>query len=250
MKRIKAILLSLSIIALLISGCSAKEPVSTKEAEEKIIPGFPVYYHDINTVNLYGIRNRYQGRVGWEATDDETKEVAEMLENIKNYEMLAKVSDGEHRPPPDCAIRVTLKNGDSFSILPIGGEDDPSIQIGMEDKKEKFFTALYTLRDYEVFRYLEKLAGPSPKVITEYDIRAMAFDQLYVRYKESIGDCADGKVSKVILKETMGEISDKSYIGKEVYLIEFPVKNGGTQNSVIVYLNLDTYRLIGYIYTD
>lgn len=164
--------------------------------------------------------------------------------------MIAKVSDGEHRPLPDCFIQVDLKNGNNFRILPIGDEEDPLIQIGVEDKKDKFFNDLHTLRNYEVFGYLEKLAGPSPKIITEQDIKAMAFDQLYEKYKYSIGDSADGKVSKVVLKETMGNISDKSYFGKEVYLVEFPIKNGGAQKSVIVYRNLDNYRLIGYGFTD
>lgn len=54
------------------------------------------------------------------------------------------------------------------------------------------------------------------------DIRKIAYDQLTSKDKERIsGTWQESKLSKVTLSEGIGNISDKSYIGKEVYLIDF-----------------------------
>lgn len=83
------------------------------------------------------------------------------------------------------------------------------------------------------------------------DVREMAFNQLTQNDKKRIsGNWKDGKLSKVTLKEGMGSISDKSYIGKEVYLIDFPTKSISKPNNMIVYLGTDSSKLIGYGYVD
>ena len=46
----------------------------------------------------------------------------------------------------------------------------------------------------------------------------------------------------------MGIINDKSYIGKEVYLIDFPTKSISVP--IIVYASLDDYKIIGYGYVQ
>jgi hypothetical protein len=86
--------------------------------------------------------------------------------------------------------------------------------------------------------------------IMKKDIREMAFNQLNSNDKERIrGSWKDSRLSKITLKENMGRINNKSYIGKEVYLIDFQTK-GGVQSNLIVYLAIDNNKLIGYGYTD
>ena len=41
----------------------------------------------------------------------------------------------------------------------------------------------------------------------------------------------------------MGILNDKSYIGEEVYLINFQTKSISVPNNIIVYASLDDYRL-------
>lgn len=83
------------------------------------------------------------------------------------------------------------------------------------------------------------------------DVRETAFNQLTQNDRKRIaGTWKDGKLSKVTLKEGMGSISDKSYIGKEVYLIDFPTKSISKPNNMIVYLGADSNKLIGYGYVD
>jgi len=86
---------------------------------------------------------------------------------------------------------------------------------------------------------------------SEKDIRQTAYDQLATKDKERIaGSWEDSKVSEIILKESMGSIHDKSYIGKKVYLVDFPVKSEPSTNNMIVYLGMDNNKIIGYGYVD
>lgn len=82
---------------------------------------------------------------------------------------------------------------------------------------------------------------------SEQDVREIAFNQLTSQAKKSInGTWKDGKLSKTTLADGMGNITDKSYIGKEVYIIDFPIEMHSTINEISVYIGIDNYKLIGY----
>lgn len=54
------------------------------------------------------------------------------------------------------------------------------------------------------------------------------------------------EVSKTTLNESMmSEVEDKSYAGKEVYLIDFPTKSKSIPNNMIVYADVNTFDYIG-----
>ncbi|WP_160680570.1 hypothetical protein [Clostridium sp. C8-1-8] len=85
----------------------------------------------------------------------------------------------------------------------------------------------------------------------EQDIREKAYNQLSTKDKERIaGTWKDGKLSKVVLKEGMGNLKDKSYIGKEVYSIDFPTKSNAMPNNMIVFFSTDNIKFIGYGLVD
>jgi len=85
----------------------------------------------------------------------------------------------------------------------------------------------------------------------EQDIREVAYNQLNSQDKEKIaGGWKESKLSKIILKEGMGNILDKTYIGKEVYLIDFPTQSKSLPNNIIVYLSIDNNKLLGYGYVE
>lgn len=91
----------------------------------------------------------------------------------------------------------------------------------------------------------------NPNREIEEDIREIAYKQLTVSDKDKIvGSWQDAKSYKITLKEGMGIISDKSYIGKEVYLIDFQIKTKTLPNNMIVYLSIDNYKLLGYGIVD
>lgn len=79
------------------------------------------------------------------------------------------------------------------------------------------------------------------------DVREVVWGQLSAEQQARInGTWADGTVSKVTLNESsMILIKDKSYQGKEVYLIDFPTKTMSVPNNMIVYADLDTFNYIG-----
>ncbi|MFW2491752.1 hypothetical protein ACN077_24825 [Clostridium chromiireducens] len=82
---------------------------------------------------------------------------------------------------------------------------------------------------------------------SEQDVREIAFNQLDSQVKKSIkGTWQNAKLSKITLADGMGNITDKSYIGKEVYIIKFPTEMQSTANEIIVYIGMDNYKLIGY----
>lgn len=88
-------------------------------------------------------------------------------------------------------------------------------------------------------------------VSAEVDIRRIAWEQLSTEDKKRIeGTWENSKVSKVILREDMGIIKDKSYIGKEVYIIDFKTNEKRIPNNMIVYLSVDSKKLQGYGYIE
>ncbi|MGV3467271.1 MAG: hypothetical protein ACO1OT_18515 [Heyndrickxia sp.] len=85
------------------------------------------------------------------------------------------------------------------------------------------------------------------KVFKENDVREIVWKQLSLEQKEWIdGTWKEGKISKITLKENMmSQVVDKSYEGKEVYLIDFPTKSKSTPNNMVVYADRDTLDYIG-----
>lgn len=76
--------------------------------------------------------------------------------------------------------------------------------------------------------------------VKKQDAREMAYNQLNSNNKEKIaGSWQDRKLSTVTLREGMGIISSKSYIGKEVYLVDFQTNAKSKPNNMIVYLDMD-----------
>ena len=84
---------------------------------------------------------------------------------------------------------------------------------------------------------------------TKHDIREIAYNQLTYDDKQRIsGTWENSTISTITLKEGMGTLTYS--IGKEVYMIDFPTKEISMPNNMIVYLNMDTYKLIGYGIVD
>jgi hypothetical protein len=83
--------------------------------------------------------------------------------------------------------------------------------------------------------------------ITKRDVREVVWDQLTSKDKERVeGNWQASKSNKMILTESMGIINDKSYIGKEVYLVDFQTKSISIPNNMIVYASLYDYKIVGY----
>lgn len=97
----------------------------------------------------------------------------------------------------------------------------------------------------------ENAKQPSNVTVKKQDVREVVWNQLNAQDKEHIkGTWNDFKVSKITVTENMGRIEDKSYIGKEVYLIDFQTDSISKPNNRIVYASLDDYKLIGYGYVN
>ena len=85
---------------------------------------------------------------------------------------------------------------------------------------------------------------------SEIDVREIAYNQLSTSNQERIqGTWQDAKLSDITLRKEMGNINDDSYIGKDVYLVDFSAEVY-TTNNIIVYIGTDNYKLIGYGYVD
>lgn len=79
------------------------------------------------------------------------------------------------------------------------------------------------------------------------DVRESVWDQLKKSEKENIkGSWSDATVRKITLESFMGTIEDTSFIGKEVYLIDFQLKRSGVPNNMVVYADMERGKIIGY----
>ena len=86
---------------------------------------------------------------------------------------------------------------------------------------------------------------------TKHDIREIAYNQLTDDDKQRIsGTWENSTLSTIMLKEGMGTNGIYYFIGKEVYMIDFPTTDISIPNNMIVYLEMDTYKLIGYGLVD
>ncbi|HEO8418436.1 hypothetical protein [Niallia sp. FSL W8-0635] len=85
------------------------------------------------------------------------------------------------------------------------------------------------------------------KVKKKGDVREMVWKQLSAEQKEWInGTWEDGEISKITLTENMmSQVDDKSYEGKEVYLLDFPTKSKSIPNNMIIYADINTFAYIG-----
>ncbi|EOU1648721.1 MAG: hypothetical protein E7H79_01330 [Clostridium perfringens] len=90
------------------------------------------------------------------------------------------------------------------------------------------------------------------KQVIYNEIAKTVYNQLPKEQKEEINlDYKQIDIDKTILKENMGNISDNSYIEKEVYVINFTLKDKNTKpNNRIVYATLDENKVIGYRYVE
>jgi TRAP-type C4-dicarboxylate transport system substrate-binding protein len=83
------------------------------------------------------------------------------------------------------------------------------------------------------------------------DIREAVWNQLTEKEKDHIvGTWKDASVQKIKLLETMGNIKDKTLIGKEVYIVEYPSDDNPSLGGVGVYADIKSHRLIGFGYRD
>lgn len=79
------------------------------------------------------------------------------------------------------------------------------------------------------------------------DAREAAYNLLTAEQKQSVADLwKQAKVEKVTLTERTGTvITDPSYVGKEVYQIDFSTQKKSMPNNIIVYLSADGSKLVG-----
>ncbi len=83
------------------------------------------------------------------------------------------------------------------------------------------------------------------------DVREAVWDQLTEKQKEHIaGSWKDASVQKITLRESMGQIKDKTFIGKEVYLVDYPSEDSPSLGGVGVYADIKSHRIIGFGYRD
>ncbi|MCA0147184.1 hypothetical protein LCD52_00125 [Rossellomorea vietnamensis] len=83
------------------------------------------------------------------------------------------------------------------------------------------------------------------------DVREAVWDQLTEKEEEHIaGSWKNASVQKITLRESMGQIRDKTFIGEEVYLVDYPSEDSPSLGGVGVYADIKSYRIIGFGYRD
>lgn len=84
------------------------------------------------------------------------------------------------------------------------------------------------------------------------NVKRAVWEQLDPQAKDFIkGNWRSGKVRKVTLSPSMGDISDGAYMGKEIYVVSFTTKEENTtRNTVGLFVSIEDYKVIGTGYVD
>lgn len=92
--------------------------------------------------------------------------------------------------------------------------------------------------------------GQISNPVNEQDIREIAYNQLTSNDKRRIkGTWQDSTFSKITLRKE-DKINDKFYIGKEVYMIDFPTNFIGKPNNMLIFVSMDSHKFLGYGMVD
>jgi hypothetical protein len=79
------------------------------------------------------------------------------------------------------------------------------------------------------------------------DVRETVWNRLTEEHKMQIhGTWKDATVYQRVLRDNMGYNLDKTFIGKEVYIIEYPSNDNPTIGGIVVYADVKSHQLIGY----
>lgn len=101
-------------------------------------------------------------------------------------------------------------------------------------------------KDEEDQTSTSNVAQDEQKNVVESDVREDVWNQLDDATKEQIkGTWEEGTVTKTILAEKMGIITDKTFIGKEVYAVDFITKSLAIPNNRIYFASKDNHKIIG-----
>jgi hypothetical protein len=89
------------------------------------------------------------------------------------------------------------------------------------------------------------------KETEQKDIREKVWEQLSKTDQDRInGTWSDGAIMKRVLREGMGNVKDSSYFGREIFIIDFPIKSTTSLRNLVVFADLHTQKIIGYGYLD
>jgi hypothetical protein len=97
----------------------------------------------------------------------------------------------------------------------------------------------------------QKMKEPKSNITQALDVREAVWDQLTEKEKEHIvGTWKDASVQKITLRESMGRIKDKTFIGREVYIVDYPSEDSPSLGGIGVYADIKSHRIIGFGYRE
>lgn len=90
---------------------------------------------------------------------------------------------------------------------------------------------------------VEAKAPFKEKQTVQKDIREKVWEQLSKPDQERInGTWSDGAFMKRVLKEGMCTVKESSYFGREIYIIDFPVKSTTSLRNMVIFADLHTQK--------
>ncbi|MGG4170064.1 hypothetical protein ABEW00_21685 [Rossellomorea vietnamensis] len=97
----------------------------------------------------------------------------------------------------------------------------------------------------------QKVKEPKSNKTQALDVREAVWNQLTEKEKEHIaGSWKDASVQKITLRESMGQIEDKTFVGREVYIVDYPSKDSPSLGGIGVYADIKSHRIIGFSYRE
>jgi hypothetical protein len=97
----------------------------------------------------------------------------------------------------------------------------------------------------------QKVKEPKSNITQALDVREAVWNQLTEKEKEHIaGSWKDASVQKITLRESMGQLEDKTFIGREVYIVDYPSEESPSLGGIGVFADIKSHRIIGFGYRE
>jgi hypothetical protein len=149
-------------------------------------------------------------------------------------------------------LLVSVWKNDEIEGTNLELNDDRSFQLPKE--KGEYVILVDLQSDRGTAQYVGNIVIKQVEVsetsVEEKDVREAVWDQLPSDRKEQIkGTWKDAKVKKETLNNTVIKFTEPPKNG-EFFVVDFQTKSNSTPNNMIVYANVEDYKIIGYGLVD
>jgi hypothetical protein len=247
-----------TLLLVLLTGCNSQNVVGNKEDEKNNIHNALFKYlsliaeKDFERASEYVI---YFTKKPQTVKDDVAKQIwVQRVKNqssINSYLMSFKILSVEPSVDDKDFAQALVE----MTTVEKGIKSTRNVYVHLERVNEKWKIGYYFREDHSM---PDRMTTPytgyiSPEELNEpvENVREIAWDSLSKNEKEEvIGDWKDAEVSTVLVDEKRFELTDKSYVDKEVTMVTFHSNRSEILGDISKLIDKKTLKVIGAAYRE